>query len=253
MSFVGEYKQRVITAVALLGAVFLLGIIDSFFLMWLAFGVVYLFAFKEALGLYAASSSEKLFFIATLIWLLALFYPNVTDIFILVALIYASMLAYGTKVDLKSFMPLLYPTVGMLFILGMYSEFGVMALLWLLVVVATTDIGAFVVGKSIGKTPFSSSSPNKTVEGVAGGIVFALIAGGITGAFILDSFVSVVIITVATSIASVFGDLYESSLKRSAGVKDSGTILPGHGGVLDRIDGYLFGSIVMLILIRGLA
>jgi len=54
------------------------------------------------------------------------------------------------------------------------------------------------------------------------------------------------------AISSIFGDLFESSLKRSADVKDSGDILPGHGGVLDRIDGYLFGAIVMLVLLRGL-
>lgn len=59
------------------------------------------------------------------------------------------------------------------------------------------------------------------------------------------------VIALLTSAASVWGDLYESFLKREAGVKDSGTIFPGHGGMLDRIDGYLFGGIVMFVLLQS--
>jgi len=60
------------------------------------------------------------------------------------------------------------------------------------------------------------------------------------------------LISFAVAASSIYGDLFESSLKRAAKVKDSGDLLPGHGGVLDRIDGYLFGGIVMLVLLRGL-
>jgi phosphatidate cytidylyltransferase len=161
------------------------------------------------------------------------------------------MIAYNKEKTWKNFMPFLYPTAGMLFIFTMYKEYGVSSLFWLLVVVALTDVGAYAVGKSIGKTKFCETSPNKTMEGVVGGIVVATIGGMFLGVNIVDSFAALMI-SFFTSVASVFGDLYESKLKREAGVKDSGDILPGHGGMLDRIDGYLFGSIVMLVLLRGL-
>jgi phosphatidate cytidylyltransferase len=135
----------------------------------------------------------------------------------------------------------------------LYSEFGMKWLIWLLIVVVFTDVGAFLVGKSIGKTKFSPTSPNKTLEGVIGGIVLATIAGTYYAfATDLDTLFMATLISSLTAIASIFGDLFESYLKREAGVKDSGTLLPGHGGVLDRVDGYLFGAIIMLIVLRAL-
>ena len=113
------------------------------------------------------------------------------------------------------------------------------SLLWLLIAVAVTDIGAYFVGKSIGKTPFCPTSPKKTMEGVVGGVLIATVTATFVGTTIVD-IEKALLISLLASLASVFGDLFESSLKRQAGVKDSGTILPGHGGVLDRIDGYLF-------------
>ena len=147
------------------------------------------------------------------------------------------------------FLPLLYPTASFLFLLSLYSEYGTMTLLWLLVIVASTDIGAYFVGKSIGKTKFCETSPNKTIEGVIGGVVFAVILGTLFSTNGI-SFVNALIISAIVSITSIFGDLFESYLKREADVKDSGTILPGHGGILDRTDGYLFGAIGMLVLLR---
>ena len=80
----------------------------------------------------------------------------------------------------------------------------------------------------------------------------ATTVGFFIGMGVIGNGMQAIAVSILTAIAAVFGDLFESYLKRSAGVKDSGTILPGHGGVLDRIDGYLFGSIVMLIALRGL-
>ncbi|WP_324171896.1 phosphatidate cytidylyltransferase [Sulfurimonas sp.] len=243
-------KERVVTGFSLIGLVLLIGFIDSFFMMWAFLGLIYLLAFKEAQKLFEIKN-DSLLIIALGVWLMAGIYPYGDDLFVLAWVAYASAIAFNKKLTWKNFFPFIYPTAGMLFIFTMYQEYGVISLLWLLIVVALTDVGAYAVGKSIGKTPFCETSPNKTMEGVVGGIVVATIGGMFVGLSIVDLSVSFIIsFMVATS--SIFGDLFESSLKRNAGVKDSGDILPGHGGILDRIDGYLFGSIVMLVLLRGL-
>jgi phosphatidate cytidylyltransferase len=242
-------KDRVITGFALLAGVLVVGIIDNFVIMYVVLGIIYLLAFKEALRLFDIQNTSLTFY-AIILWIIAGIYPYGDDIFVLAGVAYASAIAFNKDLEWKNFFPFIYPTAGMLFILTLYQEYGVLSLLWLLMVVAMTDVGAYAVGKSVGKTPFCETSPNKTMEGVVGGIVVATISGMFVGLPIVDLGVSFIIsFMVATS--SIFGDLYESSLKRSAGVKDSGDLLPGHGGVLDRIDGYLFGAIVMLVLLRG--
>jgi len=243
-------KDRVVTGIALVIGVLAIGIIDNFFLMWAFLGVVYLLAFKEALVLFQIDN-EKLLIPAAGLWLITMFYPYGDDLFVLAGVAYASAVAFNKDISWKNFFPFIYPTAGMLFIFTMYQEYGVMSLLWLLIVVAMTDVGAYAVGKSIGKTKFCETSPNKTMEGVVGGIVVATVSGMFVGLSIVD-LGAAFLISFGVATSSIFGDLYESSLKRAAGVKDSGDLLPGHGGVLDRIDGYLFGAIVMLVLLRGL-
>ena len=250
MAIFGEHSERVTTGIALVVGVLLIGFIDNFFVMWLSLGLVYIMAFKEALRLFEIEN-ESLVVIALALWLLAGIYPYGDDLFVLAGVAYAGAIAYNKNLEWKSFFPFIYPTAGMLFVFTMYQEYGIISLLWLLVIVAMTDVGAYFVGKSVGKTQFCETSPNKTMEGVLGGIAVATITGMFVGLSIVDFEIAFIIsFMVATS--SIFGDLFESSLKRSAGVKDSGNLLPGHGGVLDRIDGYLFGAIVMLVLLRGL-
>ncbi|EDZ63744.1 phosphatidate cytidylyltransferase [Sulfurimonas gotlandica GD1] len=243
-------KERTVTGLSLIAVVLIIGFIDNFFLMWAVLGAVYLVAFGEAVKLFQVEK-DSLTIYAVGIWLLAGVYPYGDDLFVLAGVAYASAVAFDKELKWNDFFPFIYPTAGMLFIFTMYQEYGVLSLLWLLVVVAMTDVGAYAVGKSIGKTPFCETSPNKTMEGVVGGIIVATFSGMFVGLSIVDLGVAFIIsFMVATS--SIFGDLFESSLKRAAGVKDSGDILPGHGGALDRIDGYLFGAIVMLVLLRGL-
>jgi phosphatidate cytidylyltransferase len=245
-----NHKERIVTGVGLLVAVLIVGLIDNFFVMWLVFGGIYILAFKEAMKLFDVDNDSIVIY-AIGIWLLAAVYPYGDDLFVLAGVTYASAIAYNKELQWKEFFPFIYPTAGILFMFTMYQEYGVLSLLWLVVVVAMTDVGAYAVGKSIGKTPFCETSPNKTMEGVVGGIAVATISGMFMGLSIVDLSIAF-FISFGVSVSSIFGDLFESSLKRAAGVKDSGNLLPGHGGVLDRIDGYLFGSVVMLVLLRGL-
>jgi phosphatidate cytidylyltransferase len=118
--------------------------------------------------------------------------------------------------------------------------------LWLftaLAIVWAADSGAYFVGRQFGKRKLAPTvSPNKTIEGLIGGVVAGVVLGlggallaGATGA----QLPLVALVALAATLASVVGDLYESLLKRHAGVKDSGNLIPGHGGILDRIDGVL--------------
>lgn len=119
---------------------------------------------------------------------------------------------------------------------------GLGMLMYLLLTVWSTDSGAYLVGRKIGKTKLAPQiSPNKTWEGSIGGTVVAIIVGiifSVTG-LIHYGILATISMTLFLSIAGQLGDLVESSLKRYYGVKDSGRILPGHGGILDRFDSLL--------------
>lgn len=131
---------------------------------------------------------------------------------------------------------------------------------WVFLVLALVMIGdsaAYFVGSSIGKTKlYPAISPNKTIEGSIGGLVgSALIALFFTGLFLPElGYGSAIVVALIVGTFSQVGDLFESMLKRSYGVKDSGTMIPGHGGILDRLDSLLFAfpSAFCLIRIFGL-
>jgi phosphatidate cytidylyltransferase len=111
---------------------------------------------------------------------------------------------------------------------------------------------AYIVGSLIGKTPFSSISPKKTWEGTIGGAILAVAAVTLYNYFSNDEFISALCISSITVVFGTIGDLFESKLKRLAGVKDSGSIMPGHGGFLDRFDSLLFASPFVWLYVRFL-
>lgn len=111
---------------------------------------------------------------------------------------------------------------------------GMFLLIW------TNDTFAFLSGKFLGKTKlFERISPKKTWEGTIGGILFTSIVAGILG-YLNDDYTFWLVSSVIVAPCAIFGDLLESLFKRSLNIKDSGTILPGHGGILDRFDATLF-------------
>jgi len=245
-----DHKQRIDTAVVLLAAFLIIGIFNNFWLIWLALGVVYITAYKEVNALFGVENQD-LYILAAVLWAVAAFYPKADDLFLITALIGGSYYAYNPKTEWRNILGFIYPTAGMLFMLALYAEYGIYAFFWMIAIVSGADVGAYVVGKSIGKTKFSETSPNKTLEGVLGGVAVGTVLGFLVGMGMVGAWTALAI-SLAVAVVSVFGDLFESFLKRRAGVKDSGSILPGHGGALDRIDGYLFGSIIMVVLLRGL-
>jgi len=115
-------------------------------------------------------------------------------------------------------------------------------ILSILILIWTNDSFAFIVGKNLGKRKlFVSISPKKTIEGFFGGLIFSIATGSLISIYVSDyKFIDWIVIAVIVSVLGTIGDLIESKFKRQANIKDSGTIMPGHGGILDRFDSLLF-------------
>jgi phosphatidate cytidylyltransferase len=128
-------------------------------------------------------------------------------------------------------------------------EHGVLWIFWLLIVCFMNDTGAFYSGTFLGKRKLAPRiSPKKTIEGSVGGIVAAVTAGVVLSLIFFKSPVMILTMLPCSfliAVAGQVGDLFESVMKRASSVKDSGRILPGHGGMLDRIDGLLFAIPVL--------
>ena len=147
------------------------------------------------------------------------------------------------KIYLLNILSLIYLTY---FIFAGYSlyEKSKLTLLFIILVCIFSDIGGYVIGKSIGGKKLTKISPNKTISGSIGSFFFSLfpiiILENIFGNFIIENIFIYILICLFLSLICQLGDLSISFFKRKANVKDTGTILPGHGGLLDRIDGIIF-------------
>lgn len=126
---------------------------------------------------------------------------------------------------------------------------GLSTLIWIFIVVWVTDIGGYVFGKKIGGPKLSPSiSPNKTWAGLLGGAVSAMVAGALVAFLVNPEAVwTLIFCSGGLAIVEQISDLSESYVKRRFGVKDSGHIIPGHGGVLDRVDGLVLTAPVVAL------
>jgi phosphatidate cytidylyltransferase len=235
-----ELQKRVLVGVALI-AVATIALVLGGIPFWLLTVVLGLLMMAEWAGLFSSPAKDKRLAQFALSVPLALMMPLIGAgpgfltlgliagaAFFVVIITRRQMLAAG----------LVYvglPILGLLLLRrqpeGVVFTFWVLALVWL------CDIGAYFAGRAIGGPKLAPAiSPNKTWAGLVGGVVLA----SLFGAFMHWQYGLALRLTFATPLLAVLaqiGDLYESHLKRRAGVKDSGNILPGHGGVLDRLDG----------------
>lgn len=138
------------------------------------------------------------------------------------------------------------PVIAIIWLRG-EPEAGRASLLWLFVLVWATDTGALALGRTLGGPRLAPRiSPNKTWSGAIGGLACAAAVGALVGWLNGDAGIALLVgLSVGLSLVSQAGDLVESAVKRHYGVKDSGSLIPGHGGILDRVDGLLLAAPVM--------
>lgn len=272
-------KTRIITAIVLLAV--LLPIL--FLLQPVYIGAFFLFALLAAAwewsrllspGAGRAAWLYALFCLAIILFLLGM--QNVAWQFALLLLavifwflIAPFILAKGMSVSLDKLRPY-YVVLGLIilpatwFALVFLRELGLVFLLSTMALVWIADIGAYFVGKAFGKRKLASQiSPGKSIEGAVGGLVlcygYALLCvfylpfeATIFGAWAIRfGWIPMLLMVTVLTAFSIFGDLFESQLKRMAGVKDSSHLLPGHGGVLDRVDA-LIPTMPIAALLAGL-
>ena len=224
----------------------------------LLIGTVALFALWEFLSLYFPNTSSirtKGFSCLITALLLVMVHKGVPEILLvgllgIVAIIMAGFFIspIAAKHRLPDWAAYIFGVLYVGLFLGHYIllrnlENGVALVFFVILVTWLSDTGGFFVGKTLGKHPLASSlSPKKTIEGLLGGVLFSVV-GAILSQFTFVPFFSLgqcVMLGVGLALFGALGDLAESAIKRSVSAKDSGTIIPGHGGVLDRVDSLLF-------------
>ncbi|MPB17327.1 phosphatidate cytidylyltransferase [Campylobacter lari] len=239
-------KTRILSAIVMIAVITVVALVDNFLINFAIFAIMLFFAFNEAKAMFKSKHASV--FAALCIFAIGAFLDKPFFIGLMALILILGYLVYKKSENLNELMPYIYPTLPILMLYQVLSYEGMFVLFWLIVIVVACDSGAYFIGKLIGERAFSPTSPNKTLEGVVGGIVCAGILGTIIGSFEF-SLVKSIYISLIVAIFAVIGDLLESYFKRQAGIKDSGNLIPGHGGILDRIDAVIIAAFAMATLV----
>ena len=236
-----ELAVRTVTGLAMI-AVAMLALTLGGFVFWLLAVIVGLVMIAEWADLHGVSLKRKRLAQYSLFVPLALMSPappgagpNFLSLGLLVGAAFFIVIVTNKRVLALGTMYVGLPILSLLLI--RHQKEGIVFTLWALALVWMTDIGAYFAGRAIGGPKLAPAiSPNKTWAGLAGGVVLASLFGAAMHGF-YGLPLRMTLATPGLAVIAQGGDLYESWLKRRAGVKDSGTLIPGHGGVLDRLDG----------------
>ena len=242
-------KKRLIGALFVLTVAIPMYLIGGKFFMVLS-GLLAILAYKELVFI---EKYPKIPVIIGLITLLGIIYYNNILFYMLLSLILILIIFYK---DYDS--NIAFRLIGIIILLG--TSFNVIntymlinkhVLLYLVLITMINDTFAYLIGSRIGKHKFSKISPNKTIEGVIAGIIFGFIVGFIYYLKIVDPNVNIIyliIMTLILNISVIIGDIMFSKIKREHNIKDYSNLIPGHGGILDRLDSLIVTSIVYAII-----
>jgi phosphatidate cytidylyltransferase len=232
-----------IWAGCLLGAVWLLGVREWARFAALGAGATVAYVLVSALVMFAAGQLvDTAAFVSVALALAALWWS------ISVLMLFNYPLQLNVPSTVCAGVMTLLPSWALLAWLHSTAERGPVLIIVLLAVVWSADTGAFFAGRAFGRHKLAPRvSPGKTWEGVIGGLVLAGVVGACAGYLTGYGPVAIGAVAVPTAAISVFGDLNVSMFKRNAGLKDSGKLLPGHGGVLDRVDS-VTAAVAMFVL-----